>query len=54
MSDHRYGTTKRGKRVVLNLLTPVAGGWEGYVIGSQGHAVRIFVPDEIYHPGFEL
>lgn len=38
--------TKTGKTVVLNTTRKVDGGWEGYILNAEGHAVRVFVPEK--------
>ena len=41
----RTAFTKTGQEVYLNDMAKVEGGWEGWVIGSKGYAVLVFVPE---------
>lgn len=40
----RYGYTRKGTKVELNILVDVDGGKEGWVLNENGHAVKVYIP----------
>jgi hypothetical protein len=42
--SRRTARTHDGKVVPLDTSTRVPGGWLGYVLNAQVHAVQVFVP----------
>jgi hypothetical protein len=40
----RTAKTKNGQEVYINTTWKVEGGYEGYVLNNNNHAVLIFIP----------
>lgn len=43
----KIAKTKNGREVNLNECREVPGGWMGYNLNGHGHAVAVFIPNDI-------